>query len=157
MSKMKKINEIIKEHPFFKDFSEDELKFVESCAQNKVFKKNEFIAHENDEANEFYLIRKGKVAICANIPHKEDLIIQTISDGEILGWSWLFAPYQWMFELIAVETTHVIALNGKCLRAKLEQMPALGYKLMKRFSQLMIARLNATRLQLLDVYGKMGS
>ncbi|MGD9591738.1 MAG: cyclic nucleotide-binding domain-containing protein [Candidatus Berkiella sp.] len=154
---MKKIDEIIKEHPFFKGFTNDELKFISSCGQNKVFHKNEIIAHENTTADNFYLIRQGKVAISANIPHKEDKIIQTVGEGEILGWSWLFPPYQWMFELTALETTHVVALNGKCLRDKLEQTPELGFKLMKRFSQLMIARLNATRLQLLDVYGKMDS
>ncbi|MFI4937657.1 MAG: cyclic nucleotide-binding domain-containing protein [Candidatus Berkiellales bacterium] len=154
---MKKIHEIIKEHPFFKGFTDNELLFISGCGQNKVFKANEIIAQENTPANEFYLLREGKVAVCANIPHHQDKIIQTISEGEILGWSWLFPPYQWTFELRALETTHAVALNGKCLRDKLDEMPELGYKLMKRFSQLMVARLNATRLQLLDIYQKKGS
>jgi hypothetical protein len=46
-----------------------------------------------------------------------------------------------------------IALDGKCLRTKCEQNHDLGYELLKRFSQIMSRRLDATRLQLLDVYG----
>jgi CRP-like cAMP-binding protein len=156
MSKMKHINEILKEHPFFKGFTADEIDFISSCAKNKVFHQNEIIAHENQSADEFYLIRQGKVAICSLIPNQGNIIIQTIGEGEILGWSWIFPPYQWMFEVIASESTRTISLNGKCLREKLEKTPDLGYKLMKRFAQLMIARLNATRLQLLDIYGKKG-
>lgn len=152
--KMKKLKEIIKEHPFFVGFTEEELLFISGCAQNKVFKKNEIIALENTAANDFYLIRKGRIAICANVTGKENKTIQTLGEGEIVGWSWLFPPYLWTFKLIAFEVTHVIDLNGKCLREKLDKVPVLGYKLMKRFSQLMIARLNATRLQLFDIYGK---
>lgn len=154
MSKMKNINDIIKEHPFFKGFTADEINFISSCGQNKIFQQNEIIAKENAPANEFFLIRHGKVAICAIMPNRENKIIQTISEGEVIGWSWLFPPHRWMFEIIAIEPTRTLALNGKCLREKLDQTPELGYKLMKEFAQLLIARLNATRLQLLDVYGK---
>lgn len=150
---MKTMDQIIREHPFFKDFAEPDLLFISSCGQNKVFKKDEIVAKEGASADEFYLIREGKIAVCANLPNRRYKIIQTLNPGEIFGWSWLFPPYQWMFEGRAMEQVHVVALNGKCLRKKLEQQPALGYQVMKRFSQLMIARLNATRLQLLDLYG----
>lgn len=150
---MKDITDIIKAHPFFKDFTDDEITFIASCAKNSVFQANELIAKEYQIADEFYLIRAGKVAVLSPIGHGKNKVIQTIGDGEILGWSWLFPPYQWLFEVQALETTRTLTFNGKCLREKLDNTPALGYKLMKRFAQLMVARLQATRLQLLDVYG----
>jgi hypothetical protein len=42
------------------------------------------------------------------------------------------------------------------LRKKCEEDHDLGYELMKRFSAVMIQRLQATRLQLLDLYGEGG-
>jgi hypothetical protein len=53
----------------------------------------------------------------------------------------------------AVELTRAIALDGKCLREKCEKDHDLGYELLKRFSNIIEQRLEATRLQLLDVYG----
>lgn len=151
--KTRKIHEIIKSHPFFSGCDQDEINLISGCGQNKVFQKGEQLAKEQDPADIFYLIKKGHVAICTQIPNRDKQVIQTIGDNEIFGWSWLFPPYRWMFEAIALEVTHCIAMDGKCLRNKLEENPALGYKLMKEFSLLIIKRLNATRLQLLDVYG----
>lgn len=150
---MKTIHDIIAEHPFFENFTVDDLQLISGCGKNQVFQKNEYLAQEKQAADVFYLIRKGRVAICTQIPNREKQIIQTIQDNEIFGWSWLFPPYQWMFDAIALDTTHCIVLNGKCLRDKLDQNPELGYRLMKQFSLMIIKRLNATRLQLLDVYG----
>ena len=43
--------------------------------------------------------------------------------------------------------------NALCLRGKCDEDHDLGYELMRRFGQIMFERLQATRLQLLDVYG----
>jgi CRP-like cAMP-binding protein len=79
-------------------------------------------------------------------------MLATLGEGEILGWSWLLPPYQWKLHAHALEPTRAIALDGKCLRAKCEQNHDLGYEILKRFAQIMEQRLEATRLQLLDVY-----
>jgi CRP/FNR family cyclic AMP-dependent transcriptional regulator len=81
------------------------------------------------------------------------ITIETIEAGEVLGWSWLFPPYRWHFSARVVEPTRAIALDGVCLRSKGEADHDLGYELVKRVAQIMMQRLQATRLQLLDVYG----
>jgi hypothetical protein len=43
--------------------------------------------------------------------------------------------------------------DAACLRQKCEQDTAFGYDLMARFAQVLIERLQWTRLRLLDVYG----
>jgi CRP/FNR family cyclic AMP-dependent transcriptional regulator len=62
-------------------------------------------------------------------------------------------PYRWHFDARAVELTRAIALDGECLRGKCEEDHDLGYEIMKRFALVIAERLEATRLQLLDVYG----
>jgi hypothetical protein len=81
------------------------------------------------------------------------VVIGTLEAGEVLGWSWLFAPYHWHFDARAVGVVRATAFDGACLRGKCDDDPRLGYELMRRFAAVMIDRLQWTRLQLLDVYG----
>lgn len=132
------------------------MKFIAGCATNVRFKAEEFLYREGDEANNFFVLREGKVAIEAFSPKRGAITIQTLTTGDVLGWSWLFPPYHTHFGVRAIEPTRALCLDGKCLRNKCEQDHDLGYELMKRFSEVMIQRLQATRLQLLDMYGENG-
>jgi CRP-like cAMP-binding protein len=111
------------------------------------------IFREGDEANQFFLIREGRVAIEVFSEARGPVTIQTLNAGEILGWSWLVPPYFWRFDARAVDEVRALALDGKCLREKCETDPRLGYELLKRFALVITRRLEATRMQLLDVYG----
>jgi CRP/FNR family transcriptional regulator, cyclic AMP receptor protein len=144
---------ILAEHPFLSDLSPQHLDLVVGCASNIRFEAGKYLFREEEEANQFYIIREGKVAVEIRTPNRGSLTLQTVSAGEILGWSWLLPPYQWHFDARAVEATRAFALDGKCLRAKCESDHDLGYELLKRFAQIMEQRLEATRLQLLDIYG----
>lgn len=151
---METLEPILAEHPFFKGLGKPYLQLIVGCATNVRFNAGQSIIHEGEEANHFYLIRHGKVALEISTPKSAPITIQTIGEGEILGWSWLIPPYHWLFDAKAVELTRAIALDGKCLRKKCEEDHDLGYELLKRFAHIMEQRLQATRLQLLDVYGR---
>jgi CRP-like cAMP-binding protein len=149
---METLERIIKEHPFFAELDPELLKLVVGCASNVRFDAGAYIFKEGDEANEFYLIREGKVALELFPPQRKPMIVQTLGVGEILGWSWLLPPFHWKFFAHAVENTRAIALDGKCLRTKCEENHHLGYEVLKRFAHIIEQRLEATRFQLLDVY-----
>ncbi|MBN2227601.1 MAG: cyclic nucleotide-binding domain-containing protein, partial [candidate division Zixibacteria bacterium] len=133
---------------------EAQLELLVGCASNVVFKAGEFIIREGEDADKFYVIRHGKVLIETHMPQKGTIIIRSREAGEILGWSWMVPPYRWHFDARAVELTRAIALDGKCLRGKCEDDHDLGYEIMKRFALIIAERLEATRLQLMDIYGK---
>ena len=149
---MENLERIIAEHPFFADLESDYTGLLVGCASNVRFDSGAYIFKEGGEANEFYLIRAGKVALEVFAPHHKPIMVDTLSEGEVLGWSWLLPPHQWKFHAHAMEDTRAIALDGKCLRSKCEQNHDLGYELLKRFAKIVTQRLEATRLQLLDVY-----
>jgi CRP-like cAMP-binding protein len=146
------LERIIAEHPFFTDLESYYTTLLVSCASNARFETGNYILREGDEANEFYLIRQGRVALEVSPPNRKPIVVDTVGEGEILGWSWLLPPYQWKFHARAMEAVRAIALDGKCLRTKCEQNHDLGYELLKRFAQIIDRRLDATRIQLLDVY-----
>ena len=149
---METLERIIAEHPFFVGLDDGFTNLMVSCASNLRFKAGTYILREGDPANTFYLIREGKVAVEILAPQHKPIIVSTLSVGEILGWSWLLPPFQWKFSARAVGDIRAIALDGNCLRKKCEENHDLGYEVLKRFAQIMEQRLEATRLQLLDVY-----
>ena len=150
---METLERILSEHPFFKGLEEPYLQLLVGCASNVRFNAGEVIFREGEQANKFYLIRQGKVAVETFAPSRGPIIVQTLGEGEVVGWSWLVAPYRWRFDGRAVELTRAIALDGECLRGKCEEDHNLGYELMKRVAHVMEKLVEATRLQLLDVYG----
>jgi CRP-like cAMP-binding protein len=144
---------IIREQPFFQGLEERHIQLITGCARNVRFDEGSVIFREGEDANEFYLIREGLVSVEVIVPHKGSTTVQTVSVGEVLGWSWLFPPYRWHFQARTQKATLALAFDGKCLRAKCEAEHDLGYELLKRFSHVIADRLDATRIQLLDVYG----
>ncbi|MGA2924526.1 MAG: cyclic nucleotide-binding domain-containing protein [Solirubrobacteraceae bacterium] len=150
---MRTIDELIAEAPTFAGLESGQLEFIAGCARNEHFDAGSMLMREGDPADRFFLIRRGMIALEIESPGRGTLIVQTLEPGEVVGWSWLFAPYRWAMDARAVESTSVIVFDGGCLRGKCEQDHELGYQLMSRFTANVIDRLQSTRLQLLDVYG----
>jgi CRP/FNR family transcriptional regulator, cyclic AMP receptor protein len=150
---MKSLESILANHPFFKDLEPEYLALITGCASNVRFEAGQFIYRQDEEANSFYIIREGKVALEVCPPGKKPITVQTVSDGEILGWAWLIPPYHWQFDAQAVELTRAIVLDGRCLRTKCGEDHTLGYELLSRLLPVVGKTMEATRLQLLDIYG----
>ena len=124
---METLERIIAEHPFFVGLDDAFMKLMVSCAANVRLKAGTYILKEGDPANTFYLIREGKVAVEVLAPQHKPIIVSTLGQGEILGWSWLLPPFRWKFSARAVDAIRAIALDGKCLRGKCEENHDLGY------------------------------
>ena len=150
---MRTLEGILAKHPFFSGWEPRYLQLAVGCASNVRFNAGEFVFQEGEEANTFYLIREGRVALEVVFPGRGAVTIETLEGGELLGWSWLIPPYRWRFDARAVKMTRAIALDGKCLRGKCEEDHELGYKLVKEGASSLGQRLDATRMRLLDMYG----
>lgn len=147
------LERIIVDHPFFTGMAPKHILLITGCAKNVRFARDQVIFREGDEANQFYFIREGFVAVGMMVPRRGFRTVQTVKGGDILGWSWLVPPYRWHFEGQARQSTRALVFDGKCLRAKCDEDHDLGYELLKRFARIVSERLDATRLQLLDLYG----
>lgn len=148
----KTLEPIIAEHEFFAGFKPEYIKLMTGCALNVRFETGQMIFREGEEANQFYLIRHGDVSVEIHDPRRGALRIETVSNGSILGWSWFVAPYFWHFDARALSLVRAIALDAKCLRQKCDEDHSLGYLLMQRVAHIMVERLHATRVQLMDIY-----
>ncbi len=149
---METLDPLLADHPFLGGLTPAQIATVAGCARNERFEPGRILCREGEEADQFFIVRQGRVAVEVSAPPRGPVTIQTVGDGDILGWSWLVPPYRWRFTARAQELTRVIALDGRCLRQKCEADHDLGYELLKRFADVVGQRLDATRLQLLDLY-----
>jgi len=151
---MEGLERIVLAHPFFAGLDPEIGHIVSGCARNLRFNPGQYLGHEGDPANEFFLIRHGKVALEILPPGQPAIVFTTEGEGEIVGASWLVPPYRWRFDARAVELTRAIGIDAKCLRDKCEADHNFGYAMMKRFLPVITQRLEDARLQIIDVYGK---
>jgi CRP-like cAMP-binding protein len=150
---METLERVLAEHPLLQGLEPKDLALITGCASNVRFEAGEFIFREGEEAHSFYLLRHGRVALELYAPDRGPIIIETLREGDVLGWSWLFPPHRWHFDARAVQLTRAISLDGECLRRKCEEDYRLGYEFMKRFAHILVERFQATRVRLLDLYG----
>jgi len=141
----------LQEYPFFSGLSNAHLKLITAGAKNVHFPEHRYIFREGDPANEFYVICDGLVSVELFTPNGSTTV-QTVDKGEVLGWSWVSPPYRWHFNAKTLRPTHAFVLDGNWMRAKCEEDRDLGYEMLKRFVNLIAERLEATRLQLQDIY-----
>jgi CRP/FNR family cyclic AMP-dependent transcriptional regulator len=150
---MQTLEELIAATPIFAGLGRAHLKLIAGCAYNERVAGGVYLLREGEPANRFFLIRKGAVALEIHAPGRGAIVIETLRPGDVVGWSWLFSPYRWQLDGRAVEPCALTTFDGACLRGKCDADHDLGYQLMSRFAANLVERLQATRLQLLDVYG----
>ena len=136
-------------HPFLAGMNREQLALLTDCAIPVQFEKGQIIFREGETANRFYLIESGKAVLESSEGLGSPVIIDTVSSGNLLGWSWMFPPYTWQFTARTVERTAAIFFYGTILREYCEKDHSLGYELLKRMSAVMVKRLQAARKKML--------
>ena len=139
-------------HPFLAGMNKQQLALLTDCAMGAHFKKGQVILQEGDQANRFYLIESGKVILESGKAHGQPVVIDTIGAGDLLGWSWMFAPYSWQFTARAAEPTTAIFFYGTILRQYCERDNSLGYELLKRMTSIMMRRMQAARQKMIELH-----
>jgi CRP/FNR family cyclic AMP-dependent transcriptional regulator len=149
---MQTIAQYLPEHPFFAGLDTATTDLLAGCAVNIHLPADEFLFREGTPADHFYLVRHGRIAIEVRTPGSA-MVLDTVEDGDVVGWSWVVPPYVWTFDGRASIDTSAVAFDATCLRVKCLANPLLGYDLMMRFVRLMNQRLQSARIRLIDMYG----
>jgi CRP/FNR family transcriptional regulator, cyclic AMP receptor protein len=151
------LDELLAAHELFAGLDATTVALLAGCASNAAFGRDEELFVEGGQADRFFVIRHGRVALEVTAPGAGRMIVETLAEGAVVGWSWLVAPYQWRFDAVAQEPTRAFVFDVGCLRAKMDEDPRVGYQLTSRFLPIIVDRLQATRLRLLDLYGSANS
>lgn len=140
-------------HPFVKGMSPHHLELLALSAMPTEFEAGQVIFQAGEPANGFYLIETGTIVLEGKTSAGQPIVIDTVSVGEPLGWSWLFPPYLWQFEARATEACTALCLSGIMLRQHRDEDLTLSHELFKRMSEVMVRRLQAARAKLISWNG----
>ncbi|MEY2496537.1 MAG: hypothetical protein QOD12_93 [Verrucomicrobiota bacterium] len=135
-------------HPFLKEMSPHHLELLALSAMPTEFEAGQIIFRKGDPANGFYLIETGTVVLEGKASDGKRVVIDTVSAGEPLGWSWLFSPYLWEFDARSTAACTALCLSGIMLRQHRDEDLTLSHELFKRVSEVMVRRLQAARTKL---------
>jgi CRP/FNR family transcriptional regulator, cyclic AMP receptor protein len=125
---------------------------IADCAHPAHAAVGEVLFREGEPADRFYVLLSGGVSLSVHLPGRGHEHIDTVRGGDVVGWSWLFPPYQWHFDGRVLVDSELLVVNGACVRGKCDADPRLGYLLMQRFAEVIHRRLQGTRLRLLDLH-----
>jgi CRP-like cAMP-binding protein len=146
------MRELLASQPVLRGLEASDLDLIAGCARNDVVAAGTFLAHDDEPADRFFVVRAGLVGL--QLPTATGaLVLETLGAGELVGFSWIFPPYRWVCDVVAMESTRLVSIEAVCLRDKCDADPAFGYRMMTRFAEVVVGRLNAARLRLLDLYG----
>jgi len=137
---------------FFNGMKAEHLKIFSEHMIKENFKVNEYIVKEGEPALKFFLILKGRVSIEMLSPEGKHFSIQTLTTGEIVGWSWMVPPYRSQFSVRALEATEMLMMDGESLKKRSEKDHDFGYELFQRLVNIFTQRLQAARQHLIALY-----
>jgi CRP/FNR family cyclic AMP-dependent transcriptional regulator len=147
------LEEALGAHRFLAGLPEGTTTLVAGCVRRVNFETGELLLSEGAPADTLHLVEQGRVAIEIHRPAQGSLVIETVESGHVVGLSWVSPPFRWHFDARALEPVTTLAIDSECLRTQLGQNPVIGYALLERLSSMLLERLQATRVRLLDLYG----
>lgn len=145
-------HELIQASPIFRGLSSSNLSFLESVGTEVELEVDRVIFEEDDHADQFYVITAGKVALEVSVHSAPPVLVETLGPGDLLGVSWLFAPYRWNWRARAVAATTLVAFHAESIRNRCESDADLALHLYRAVAHEAVRRLHATRVRLLDLY-----
>lgn len=145
--------DLLAAHPFLAGMPDGWLEQLSRYSTTVQWPAGARLFSEGGPADGFWLIQAGWVALDFYVPGRGDVVVETIGPRAVLGWSWLFPPHRWQFGATVKEQTEAIELDGRAVLQLCDSQPDLGYDLCRRFMGVLLDRLQATRVRLLDLYG----
>ncbi|WP_420782852.1 cyclic nucleotide-binding domain-containing protein [Streptomyces sp. LPB2020-019-1HS] len=121
-------------------------------AQEVSFPEDTRIFEAGGTADRFWVIRSGAVHLDQQVTPHRRIAVATLGAGDLLGWSWLFPPYEWDFGAVAFSQVRAYEFDGAAVLALCVEDPLLGLSLVRTVAEILAHRLEVTRGRLMEQY-----
>ncbi|WP_046729463.1 Crp/Fnr family transcriptional regulator [Streptomyces humi] len=111
---------------------------------------------EGLRAERFWVVRNGTVALDLHVPGRRPAVIETLGQGELVGWSWHFPPHLWQLGAEAMSPVRAWEFDAGAVRALCAEDPVFGRAIAVWVGRVVAQRLHASRVRLLDLYAPYG-
>ncbi|MFF5978922.1 Crp/Fnr family transcriptional regulator [Streptomyces olindensis] len=126
-------------------------------AREVSFEAGERLFEEGRRADRFWIIRTGTVHLDLHVPGRRAAVIESLSQGELLGWSWHFTPHLWQLGAEALSPVRAWEFDAEAVRAMCARDPEFGRAIATWVGRVVAHRLQVARTRLLDLYAPYGS
>ncbi|MCF2129692.1 cyclic nucleotide-binding domain-containing protein [Strepomyces sp. STD 3.1] len=127
-----------------------------ALAREISFPEDARIFEAGDRADRFWVIRSGAVSLTQQVTSLQKVTVASLGVGDLLGWSWLFPPYEWDFGAEAFSQVRAYEFDAATVLDLCEQDPHLGIVLVRSVAEILAHRLETTRGRLMDHYALHG-
>ena len=148
------VRDLLAGHAFLAGQPPEMIDLLAESAETVTFRRGVLLFREGGPAEVAYMITGGRVAIEVHAPNRGPMVVETIGAGHVVGLSWAAPPFRYQFDARVLDDVEAVAVDVSGLRAALAQNPALGFLFLDRLTGVVLERLQATRIRLLDIYGK---
>ncbi|MFI5685088.1 cyclic nucleotide-binding domain-containing protein [Streptomyces sp. NPDC051636] len=121
-------------------------------AKEVSFPEDTRIFEAGGTADRFWVIRSGAVNLDQQVTSTQRVTVATLGAGDMLGWSWLFPPYEWDFGAVAFSQVRAYEFDGAAVLGLCVEDPLLGLSLVRTVAEVLAHRLEMTRSKLMDQY-----
>ncbi|MEV8540667.1 cyclic nucleotide-binding domain-containing protein [Streptomyces sp. NPDC051572] len=121
-------------------------------AREVSFAEDSRIFEAGGTADRFWVVRSGAVSLDQQVTPQQRVTVATLGAGDLLGWSWLFPPYQWDFGAEAFSAVRAYEFDASAVLALCVEDPLLGLSLVRIVAEILAHRLAMTRSKLMEHY-----
>ncbi|NUP19563.1 MAG: cyclic nucleotide-binding domain-containing protein [Streptomyces sp.] len=124
-----------------------------SLAREVSFAEDARIFEAGGTADRFWVIRSGAVSLDQRVTSLQRVTVASLGAGDLLGWSWMFPPYQWDFGAEAFSPVRAYEFEAAAVLRLCEEDTQLGLSLVRHVAEILAYRLEMTRGKLMEQYG----
>jgi CRP/FNR family transcriptional regulator, cyclic AMP receptor protein len=143
---------VLAAQPFLRGMPPAQLRELAGLCEHVMVPAGRRLFEEGAAADRFWIIDAGQVTLDASVPGRGRVTIETLGRSDVVGLSWMQPPHQWRFGAVATQPTQAFAFDARAVRVACDTDPVLGYELSRRFSAVVVRRLQATRARLIDAW-----
>lgn len=139
--------------PIAEELGKTRLERMAEVATLEEYAPGTLLFREGEPADDPRIIISGLVSLMINVPHQGEMVVNTVSDGELLGFSALLSRHRWRSSARVSQTTRCLRFQGEALRQLMELDHELGYQILRIAFRVATQRMGDGFLQILDVFG----
>ena len=138
---------------FGSDLTDASLEQLAAMAREYESPARTRLLREGDDTKELSILVDGRIALTEHVAGRGSVTLMSAEPGDVFGWTAIIPPYRATATVVSLEPVKVIAIEADPLRAGLKADCVLSAGIYPRLAEALARRLEATRQQLLDLYG----
>jgi CRP-like cAMP-binding protein len=146
--KVEDVMVLLRRAPLLADLDETSLEALARYGDVALYRADVLLGVEGAPADRFFVVLDGAVALEMREPGHPAFSVEVLGAGEVVGWSWLVPPYRWHFDVRTVVPVRAVAIEAEALRVAMTSDEHLASALLRRFTTVLIDRLQVTRRRL---------